>query len=93
LSNWNWPGNVWELENFMERSVALSSGPSLTAPLWELRVETAHTATLAEVEREHIVRVFRETGGVISTTAIRLGIPRSTLNALMKRLGVSRNDL
>jgi formate hydrogenlyase transcriptional activator len=93
LANWNWPGNVWELENFMERSVALSSGPSLTAPLWELRVETAHTATLAEVEREHIVRVFRETGGVISTTAIRLGIPRSTLNALMKRLGISRNDL
>jgi transcriptional regulator with GAF, ATPase, and Fis domain len=45
------------------------------------------------VEREHIVRVLRETGGVISKAAVRLGMPRTTLNALMRKLGVSRRDL
>jgi transcriptional regulator with GAF, ATPase, and Fis domain len=45
------------------------------------------------MEREYILRVFRENGGVISTTATRLGVPRTTLNAMMKRLGISRNDL
>jgi formate hydrogenlyase transcriptional activator len=45
------------------------------------------------VERDHILRIFRETGGVISAAAIRLGMPRTTLNAMMKRLGISRVDL
>jgi transcriptional regulator of acetoin/glycerol metabolism len=48
---------------------------------------------LEEVERDHILRVFRETGGVISITATRLGVPRTTLNAMMKKLGISRSDL
>ena len=91
--SWRWPGNVQELENFIERSVAVTRGPSLTAPLSELRADLANTATLAEVEREHILRIFRETGGVISATAARLRIPRSTLNAMMKKLGISRSDL
>jgi PAS domain S-box-containing protein len=96
MVNWPWRGNVRELDNFIERSVLLSRGPNLRALLAELQVETAggaSTATLAEVEREYILRVFRETGGVISTTAMRLGIPRTTLNALMKKLGISRSDL
>ena len=42
--------------------------------------------TLADVEREYILRVLKETGGVISVTATRLGLPRTTLNALMQRL-------
>jgi len=45
------------------------------------------------VERDYILRVFRETGGVISTAATRLGVPRTTLNAMMKKLGISRSDL
>jgi formate hydrogenlyase transcriptional activator len=45
------------------------------------------------MEWEYILRVFRENGGVISITATRLGVPRTTLNAMMKRLGISRNDL
>ena len=95
LASWPWPGNVRELENFIERSVILSRGPSLRAPLAELRAaEQAGTgSTLAEVERDYILRVFRETGGVVSTTANRLGIPRTTLNAMMKKLGISRSDL
>ena len=96
LVSWPWPGNVRELENFIERSVILSRGPSLRAPLTELRTaagESTSGSTLEEVEREYILRVFRETGGVISAAAARLGMPRTTLNAMMKKLGISRTDL
>ncbi len=95
LVSWPWPGNVRELENFMERSVILSRGPSLRAPIAELRAAAAEGtgSTLEEMEREYILRVFRETGGVVSTTATRLGMPRTTLNAMMKKLGISRTDL
>jgi formate hydrogenlyase transcriptional activator len=96
LVGWQWPGNVRELENFIERSVILSRGPNLRAPLAELRaaaVEATGGFTLEEVERDYILRVFRETGGVLSTAAIRLGVPRTTLNAMMKKLGISRSDL
>jgi formate hydrogenlyase transcriptional activator len=95
LAAWPWPGNVRELENFIERSVILSRGPNLRAPLGEIRPDTLESSgdsTLAQVEREHIVRVLRDTGGVISQAAKRLGMPRTTLNALMRKLGVSRND-
>jgi PAS domain S-box-containing protein len=96
LVSWPWPGNVRELENFIERSVILSQGPNLRAPLAELRANQGQGSggsTLQEVERDYILRVFRETGGVVSTTATRLGMPRTTLNAMMKKLGISRSDL
>jgi len=96
LVSWSWPGNVRELENFIERSVILSRGPNLRAPLSELRSDAEQGAigsTLEEVERDYILRVFRETGGVVSAAASRLGMPRSTLNAMMKKLGLSRSDL
>jgi formate hydrogenlyase transcriptional activator len=54
--------------------------------------ENASSSKIEDVERDHILRIFRETG-VISATAIRLGMPRTTLNAMMKRLGISRVDL
>ena len=96
LVSWPWPGNVRELENFIERAVILSRGPNLRAPLAEIRpdaLEPAGNRTLEQVEKEHIIRVLRETGGVISTAATRLGMPRTTLNAMMRKLGVSRKDL
>jgi formate hydrogenlyase transcriptional activator len=96
LVNWPWPGNVRELENFIERSVILSRGPNLRAPLAELRSGAAGDiggSTLEEVERDYILRIFRECGGVVSKTASRLGMPRTTLNAMMKKLGISRSDL
>jgi formate hydrogenlyase transcriptional activator len=96
LVSWPWPGNVRELENFIERSVILSRGPSLRAPLAEIRedaLEATGSATLEQVEREHIIRALRETGGVISTAATRLGLHRTTLNAMMRKLGISRKDL
>jgi formate hydrogenlyase transcriptional activator len=96
LVSWPWPGNVRELENFIERSVILSRGPNLRAPLAELRAsagESGGGSTLQEVEKDYILRVFRETGGVVSAAATRLGMPRTTLNAMMKKLGISRDDL
>ena len=97
LVNWPWPGNVRELENFIERAIILSRGPSLSVPLAEIRADAAappmSSSTLEQVEREHIIRVLRETGGVVSIAATRLGLPRTTLSAMMRRLGISRKDL
>jgi len=95
LVNWQWPGNVRELENFIERSVILSTGASLRAPLSEIRRDVAlaeGNITLEHVEREHIVRILRESGGVVTTAATRLGLHRTTLNAMMRKLGITRND-
>jgi formate hydrogenlyase transcriptional activator len=96
LVSWSWPGNVRELENFIERAVILSRGPNLRAPLAEIRadaMEPAGSQTLEQVERDHIIRVLRETGAVVSEAATRLGMPRTTLNAMMRKLGISRKEL
>jgi PAS domain S-box-containing protein len=96
LVSWRWPGNIRELENFIERAVILSRGPNLRAPLAEIRqdaMEGPASATLEQVEREHIIRALRDSGGVVSTAATGLGLARTTLNAMMRRLGISRKDL
>ncbi len=101
LTRWHWPGNIRELENFIERAVILSRGPILHAPLSELKapkeeVKTTHETTLEAAEREHIIRVLREAGGVIAGphgAAARLGVKRTTLNGMMRRLGIFRKDL
>jgi formate hydrogenlyase transcriptional activator len=96
LVAWHWPGNVRELENFIERSVILSQGPNLRAPLAEIRptaVKESGHDTLEQVERDHILRVLHESDGVITVAASRLGMPRTTLNAMMRKLGISRKDL
>lgn len=97
LVNWHWPGNVRELENFMERSVILTDGTALRAPLAEFRVETSMSAeqSLEGTEREHIIRVLRETQGIISGpkgAAKRLRLKRTTLQSKMHRLGITRAD-
>jgi formate hydrogenlyase transcriptional activator len=97
LTNWHWPGNVRELENFVERSVILTEGPVLRAPLAEFQEETSGSAenSLEETEREYIVRVLRETGGIISGpkgAARRLGLKRTTLQSKMERLRIIRTD-
>ena len=96
LNAWSWPGNIRELENFIERSVILSEGPDLCTPLaevWPTGAKTGGGATLEQVEREHILLVLREARGVVTTAAARLGLPRTTLNAMMRKLGISRKDL
>ena len=99
LTNYPWPGNVRELENLIERSVILSEGSALHVPLAELHAQTASHGiadhTLESAEREHIVRVLRETGGLISGptgAARKLGVKRTTLQSKMQRLEITRKD-
>jgi PAS domain S-box-containing protein len=99
LIRWDWPGNIRELENFIERAVILSNGPALRPPLAELDLgeepAPVRSASLEATEREHILRVLRETRGRIGGAggaAERLGLIRTTLNSKMKKLGIERKD-
>lgn len=106
LSRHFWPGNVRELENVIGHAVMMTASdtvdahdlpPYLHTPSEEPKKAAAAAATnsgtLAEMERQYILQVLRETEGVISSAASRLGVPRTTLNAMMRKLGISRNDL
>jgi DNA-binding NtrC family response regulator len=99
LTRWKWPGNIRELENFIERAVILSRGSVLRAPLAELKMaeedELEASPNLETAEREHILRVLRETTGAIggpNGAAERLGLKRTTLNSKLKKLGIERAD-
>ena len=103
LVAWKWPGNIRELENFLERAVILSRGPVLYVPLTELESPDEaedHEAlsadpTLEAAERDHILRALREAKGVIGGAggaAERLGLKRTTLNSKIKKLGIVRGD-
>src|SRR5258707_2491563 len=90
----SWPGNVRELQNFIERSVILATGPVLNGSLPAVTgtPETSVPVTLEEAERSHILQTLEQTGGVVGGpkgAAAQLGLPRTTLIAMMKRLGVS----
>jgi formate hydrogenlyase transcriptional activator len=99
MSEYQWPGNVRELENFVERSVILSDDSLLRAPLAELTLQQnlstvlseSNPTTLKEAEREHILRALKDTKWTIggpNGAAARLGMKRTTLNSLVKRLGI-----
>jgi formate hydrogenlyase transcriptional activator len=100
MMHWRWPGNIRELENFIERSVILSEGNRLSLPLGELREEISRQpsesdGTLRDKEREHIIEMLRQTRGALSGpagAATRLGLKRTTLQYKMQRLGISRTD-
>jgi transcriptional regulator with GAF, ATPase, and Fis domain len=89
-----WPGNIRELQNFIERSVILSTGTVLSGSLPELTdtSKLSGAVTLEEAERLHILQTLQQTEGVVGGrdgAATRLGLPRTTLIAKMKRLGIS----
>lgn len=100
MMNWSWPGNIRELENFIERSVILSEGNRLNPPLAELGQEISRQSpdsdvTLRDREREHIIQILRQTRGALSGpsgAAARLGLKRTTLQYKMQRLGILRTD-
>ena len=94
LVNWPWPGNVRELENFIERAVILSQGSSLLLLWTKYGPKQSNSRPIAPWSRlkEHVSRVLGETGWVVSQAAARLGMPRTTLNAMMRKLGISRKD-
>jgi formate hydrogenlyase transcriptional activator len=101
----DWPGNIRELQNVIERGVILTTGPVLSRKTTEYltradpapgRLDTVaqpvSIKTLAEAERAHITATLRETNGVIGGphgAAAQLGLPRTTLLARMQRLGIS----
>ena len=97
LLAYSWPGNVRELENGIRAAVALSSSRTLEASDLPLRVrDSSKTRTnesgrvdLDALERTHIERVLRETGGNRSEAARQLGIDRVTLYRKMKRYQVA----
>ena len=92
-----WPGNIRELQNFVERSLILSTGPVLNGSLSELtrtiqRAALLAPVTLEQAERSHILQTLLETEGVLggrNGAAARLGLPRTTLISKMKRLGLN----
>jgi formate hydrogenlyase transcriptional activator len=98
LLRYPWPGNIRELQNFMERAVILSGGSVLEPPLSELRLPVASKQlgkglTLEDAEREHISDALRASGWVIGGqegAAKRLGVPRTTLIYKMRRLRIPR---
>ena len=102
LSAYHWPGNIRELENFIERAVILSRGPNLVAPLAELkpparaRTDSEREApliTLQDAEREHIRRALQEANWLVggpSGAAAKLGMKRTTLQSKMAKLGIER---
>ncbi len=96
LQNWNWPGNIRELENMIERMVILSKGQELAAPPVELdALQEITDDSLTEMAREHIIRVLRETNGVLSGTdgaASRLRLKRTTLQSMIKRHGIEPHE-
>lgn len=105
LQRYDWPGNIRELQNVIERGVIMTTGPMLSRQTTEhltLRdsgsvafpaaVERAGIETLADAERAHITATLRATNGVVggpNGAAAQLGLPRTTLLARMQRLGIS----
>ena len=92
-----WPGNIRELRNFIERSVILSPGRTLCAPLKDLkstpRPIVGIPVTLEDAERAHICKTLEQTKWVVSGpggAAVRLGVRRSTLYFRMRKLGIAR---
>jgi len=91
----DWPGNIRELQNFIERSVILTSGRELRAPIAELTNPETHDGvvrTLNDAHRALIIKTLRETNWVVGGpegAAAKLGLKRTTLITKMRRLGIS----
>src|SRR5262249_37339342 len=94
LTKYDWPGNIRELQNFVERSVILTNGGRLRAPIKELaRRPNGVVRTLADADRAHIIATLRQTNWVVggpNGAAARLGLKRTTLIAKMRNLGISK---
>jgi formate hydrogenlyase transcriptional activator len=99
LCEYDWPGNIRELQNLIERAVILSPGPVFRVPVRDLHNRTitvrhsGQQQTLEEAERAHILRTLKQTRWVLggpNGAAAQLAINRSTLQFRMKKLGIVR---
>ncbi len=94
----DWPGNIRELQNVIERAVVLSPGPVLRLALTGLKQIPKHESvaasrTLAAAERDYILEVLEQASWIIGGqygAAARLGLPRTTLIHKMRKLGIER---
>ena len=99
LSSWYWPGNIRELENFIERSVILTHGTALQAPITELGNSGRNVPVSVRYEahaRDEIVRILKVTSGRVGGpdgAAARMNIKRTTLISRMKKLGIDRRRI
>jgi formate hydrogenlyase transcriptional activator len=97
LRRYHWPGNIRELQNFIERSVIVTQGPVLSPRMSELNllkqiVMPMSIQTLSGAERAHILNILEATNWVVggrNGAAARLGVPRTTLISRMQKLGIS----
>lgn len=96
LRSHDWPGNIRELQNVIERAVIMTTGPVLELQMAEpitQNVASTSFRTLVDAERAHITATLHETNWVVGGrhgAAARLGLARTTLIAMMQRLGISR---
>src|SRR5713101_5075784 len=95
IMRYDWPGNIRELQNFIERSVILTNGRELQAPIEELTNQETHDGvvrTLNDAHRALIIKTLRQTNWVVGGpegAAAKLGIKRTTIITKMRRLGIS----
>jgi formate hydrogenlyase transcriptional activator len=100
LVNANWPGNIRELENFIERCVIFTQGDELNVTRAELkrtlsRAVSSEASTFEEAERQVIIDALKGASGRVSGAggaAERLGLKRTTLQNKMRKLNIRRND-
>jgi formate hydrogenlyase transcriptional activator len=94
LEEYNWPGNIRELQNFIERSVILTTGAELRSPVADLAsqgLQDGTVRTLADADKAHIVATLQQTNWIVggrNGAAARLGLKRTTLIAKMRKLGL-----
>src|SRR5437773_4593967 len=94
LTRWQWPGNIRELENLVERAVMLTRGSALEVPVSDLRNGSAEKAVAAKPDsnqRDEFLRILKETRGRVGGAdgaAARMGLKRTTLISRMKKLGI-----
>jgi formate hydrogenlyase transcriptional activator len=97
LTDWSWPGNIRELQNFIQRCVILTDSSVLRVPVNELtsRPNRSSSRMTQAEERQLILQALEETNGVIagpSGAARRLGMKRTTLYSKMKKLNIAVQD-
>src|SRR5438270_3040561 len=95
LTRYSWPGNIRELQNFVERAVILTNGDVLQLPPLPSGAapSTADPVTLADAERHHILHALKASNWVVggaAGAAAKLGLKRTTLISKMRKRGVSR---
>ncbi|MBW1868131.1 MAG: sigma 54-interacting transcriptional regulator [Deltaproteobacteria bacterium] len=97
-----WPGNVRELKNVIKRLIILRPGETITGNEIDTQLSGIRTSTrrkhmtLKELERQHIVSILKDKGGVVggaNGAAALLGVPRQTLQYRMRKYGISVNKL